>query len=159
MNPDVTRAYIFGSYAKGGIREDSDIDLAIPIGTIALTSGSAGSFVILMHILNHSSRRITTQNSSTVNHDLTTVPGTARQRRHLTLPPARNTCPGTWIFFSAENGSTWPCPGPEAWQYSLQTPGCWESALNKDQMKAHTEFVVINRVHKKNFCNPRDKAP
>jgi uncharacterized protein len=29
MNPDVTRAYIFGSYAKGGIREDSDIDLAI----------------------------------------------------------------------------------------------------------------------------------
>jgi predicted nucleotidyltransferase len=29
MNPDVTDAYIFGSCAKGTIREDSDIDLAI----------------------------------------------------------------------------------------------------------------------------------
>jgi hypothetical protein len=28
-----------------------------------------------------------------------------------------------------------------------------------NMMKSHTEFVVINRVHKKNFCNPRDKAP
>ena len=29
MNPDMTDAYIFGSYAKDSIREDSDIDLAI----------------------------------------------------------------------------------------------------------------------------------
>jgi len=36
----------------------------------------------------------------------------------IVAPPARNTCPGTWIFCSAENGSMWPCPGPDAWPYS-----------------------------------------
>jgi predicted nucleotidyltransferase len=29
MNPNVKKAYLFGSYAKGNIHADSDIDLAI----------------------------------------------------------------------------------------------------------------------------------
>ncbi len=35
MNPNVKKVYLFGSYAKGSIHEDSDIDLAIIFGDLS----------------------------------------------------------------------------------------------------------------------------
>jgi len=55
MDPDVIDAYIFGSCAKGSVREDSDIDLAIIFKNL---SDSFDMQVKLMKLRRHFDTRI-----------------------------------------------------------------------------------------------------